>query len=161
MNHKLKQFCDKHDVFPYGVLYYTPKSGPSWSPPETENGVLITISREGNYNALVEFLYTFRNYDVHFENDMAFRLCCSRGHIKLAQYLYLLYGEKININAHNDYAFLNACRMNHRKIADWLLLLPNNKINIHALNDYALKWATRKNNIKIIQLLDKLTKDGY
>ena len=70
--------------------------------------------------------YTRQNINISEWNDEAFRLACSNGHLKVAQWL-LEIEPNINISAQEEYAFRRACSNNHLEVATWLRSLHPEK----------------------------------
>jgi len=116
----------------------------------------IELCKIGNLYKIKKFYYKHKEINISAEDDEVFKNACSKGHLKVAQWLLSISNNKININSLNDLAFRLACINGKIEVAQWLLSIPNNKININVNNDQVFRYANANLDFKILQWLIKI-----
>lgn len=118
------------------------------------------MQKKTSYNKLV------------IENNVlneAFGICCKKGHIDMAKWLYDVSLSKpetrIDININSEFAFRVSCKYGHKEIAEWLYNLSkingNTKIDIHKRSNYAFKKSCENGHKEIAEWLYNLSQiDG-
>lgn len=107
--------------------------------------IFINSCKRGQYYKVRDLL----NFDIHYDNELAFRSACQSGNIDLVK-LFLDKKYSINIHALNEDAFIKTCKYGYEEIAR--LLLDNN-VNYHEQNDEALISSIINGNLSIVRLL--------
>ena len=116
------------------------------------------------------------NFDISFNNDIAFREACENGHLEVAQWLFEIKPNILNIKPNTqvqyelfvndekikikpkktcDDVFGEACKNGHLKVAQWLLEIKPD-INISAYEEYAFRGACKNGHLEIAQWLLKI-----
>jgi hypothetical protein len=111
----------------------------------------IEYIESGNLEKSKEYLKDNPEYDIHADNEYAFRRSCYYGHLEAAKWLYELDG-KIDIHANNDMAFRWSCEKGYIEIAKWLYGLDG-KINIHANYNEAFRWSCHNGHFEVAKWL--------
>ena len=137
--------------------------------PNLEYGVIAPkIIKQDLFNTFLQFgrLEPLRyihainkDFDIHQDNDHAFKVACENGFLGIAQWLFSL--GNINLHDENEYVFKWACKMGHLEMAKWLYQISINTqspINIHADNEYAFRWSCKLGLINIPKWLLSLDK---
>jgi hypothetical protein len=93
------------------------------------------------------------NFNIHFNGEHLFQWNCSKGHIKIAKWMYSL---GVDIHFYNDKAFRRSCENGQIEIVKWLYSLGG--VDIHAENDYAFRQGCHNQHIEIIIYLLFLNK---
>ena len=119
----------------------------------------IEYIESGNLEKSKEYLKDNPEYDIHADNEYAFRRSCYYGHLEAAKWLYELDG-KIDIHANNDMAFRWSCEKGYIEIAKWLYGLDG-KINIHAENEEALRKSCKNGYMEVAVWLYELDNEYY
>jgi ankyrin repeat protein len=101
----------------------------------------IDCIKEGNLDKAKQFLQDNPNYNIHANDEEAFRWSCRLGHLKVAKWLWDISNHKINIHAKNEDAFRWSCYSGHLDIAKLLWDISDHKINIHVSNEEAFRFS--------------------
>lgn len=100
-------------------------------------------------------------FNIHADNEVAFRLSCKAGNIDATEWLLRLgtyrgYG-KINIHALDEDAFIGACANGYLDTAKFLLRIGESdsysKINIYANNNSAIKQSLQNKCTRVYEWL--------
>ena len=103
-------------------------------------------------------LYSFKELDVHVNNEEAFRWACANNHDTLVQFLLeLTEDQKIDIKIENEYAFRISCNNGFVKIVKLLLKVKDDRkiINNHNFQ-YSLELACQNGHYEVVKLLLEL-----
>ena len=126
---------------------------------------------------IILWLYSNFHIDLEYENDESitpFANVCLNGHLEIAQWLYSIDQNVLNINTFysNEYNinndlklcknysdnFVLSCESGNLKIPQWLLKISPN-INIHRFNDYAFYRVCNLGHIEVAQWLYNIDKN--
>jgi hypothetical protein len=121
----------------------------------------IDYIKEGNLDKAKQFLQENPKYNIHVNDEKAFRLSCYYGHLEVARWLWDISNNKINIYAKNEDAFCSSCMKGHLEVARWLWDISNHKINIHAYGDYAFRWSCFHCHLDVAKWLLSLDFDYF
>ena len=104
---------------------------------------------------VIKFLGDIDNkFNIHANNEEAFRIACNREDLDSAKWLYSLDG-KIDIHVNNEEVFRIACNREDLESAKWLYSLDG-KIDIHVNNEEAFIIACRKEDLESAKWLYSL-----
>ena len=106
---------------------------------------LIELSRQSE----------FRLINIHVYDDLPFTMCCSAGHLKIAEWLLQLsrLPEFGPIVIHES-AFIGCCFNGHLEVAKWLISLG--PIDIHIHEDFAFIASCYKGHLAVAKWLISL-----
>jgi hypothetical protein len=103
---------------------------------------------------VAKYIYSNHNINLHIENDKIFRLCCSSGHLEVAQWLFEL-DHKIDIHVYNECVFKCVCGNGHLKVAQWLFELDH-KIDIHVCEESIFRRTCDYGHLEVAKWLFEL-----
>jgi hypothetical protein len=78
---------------------------------------------------------------------------CRNGHLEVAQWLWSISNETINIHAYNEWAFRCSCYHGHLEVAQWLWSICNGTIDIHACSGWAFRSSCANGHLALAQWL--------
>ena len=91
---------------------------------------------------ILKWLYSIKEYNIHDEDEICFRISCEHGKLNVAQWLHSLGG--VNIKASQNYAFASACYNNHVDVAHWLQNLNPNEYQVKIQNNQIVSYQIFK-----------------
>ena len=116
-----------------------------------------------NYSCIIDDLKTIKNVyqhnkiDIHNNNDEAFKICCTKGSLKVAKWLYKI-GGPINYDIPFELALINK----HFDIAGWIydirhedeeIIVRHNKVLINIIMEtgdlFTCQWLNSLENFDI------------
>jgi len=89
-----------------------------------------------------------------------FKGACRNGKLQIAEWLWDISNETIDIHDEAEEAFHSACRNGHLHVAQWLWKISNHTINIYIADHAAFKCACDRQNFQVAAWLCTLT-DKY
>ena len=114
--------------------------------------------KEADLNKLIGFYDEHhKHFDISADNDYAFRIACTHGKLRVAQWLYQI-KPTIDISINHEHAFWSACCNGHLDIAQWLYQIKPN-IDISANNDKAFYTACVNGHLLVAQWLYQIKPD--
>jgi hypothetical protein len=78
---------------------------------------------------------------------------CANRHLEVAQWLWSISNEMIDIHADSEYAFRWSCENGYLEVAQWLWSISNEIIDIHAEDEWAFRWSCQQGYLEIAQWL--------
>jgi hypothetical protein len=61
---------------------------------------------------------------------------CRKGHLEVAQWLWSISKETIDLHAQDEDAFISSCVNGHLEVVQWLWSISNGTIDIHADDEW-------------------------
>jgi len=89
----------------------------------------------------MQLYYKVAKIDVCSVGNRAFNVACGRGKLHVAEWLWDISNEQINIHTDNEHAFICACTNGHLDVAQWLWKISNKSIEISADDHSAFEGA--------------------
>jgi hypothetical protein len=123
--------------------------------PHNPHNMLIEAIKYGKVE-ICEYICSKYGIDIHYDNEEAFRTCCSFNLEELAQWLYSRSNFSINIRVAEDLCFSHACLNGNLKMAKWLLELDNT-IDTHGTRERALRYACEGGHLNVIKWLFEIS----
>ncbi len=107
---------------------------------------IVEASIYGNVDVVKYLLEHGAN--LHFQEDLAFRVACVFGQLEMAQFLFGQ--EGVDVHASNEDALIGAAENEQIEIVRWLLEMG---ANLHARDGMALTVAADSNSVTMVRCL--------
>jgi hypothetical protein len=85
-----------------------------------------------------------------------FMSSCEEGHLEVAQWLWSISKETIDIHVRCEYVFRLSCGYGHLDVAQWLWSISNETIDLHASIELAFRMSCRNGYLEVAQWLSSI-----
>jgi len=101
---------------------------------QPDNDLIYEVCKRGQYHILKLLLTTYNNIDVHFENDVLFKIACMHGHIETLRVIVASKDKHRDISQYAyEYGIIIATKSGHLHTVEFILSLFED-INFAFLN---------------------------
>jgi hypothetical protein len=121
----------------------------------------LNYIKKGNLDKAKEYFINNPNYNIHAENEKAFRLSCNNCYLDVAKWLWNISNHKINIHTEEEGVFRWGCENGYLDVVKWLWNISNHKINIHAADDFAFSESCKSGHLEVAKWLLTLDFDYF